>query len=104
MRSRASGSRGTRSPSSSSWRKQTSSARASRSCDVRNPMAAPHEAPIREEPKTLPFWMRLIAAVQTEVAGIHPRLHAYNVAAGLLPLRASGELRARLLRLIGVEV
>jgi maltose O-acetyltransferase len=67
-------------------------------------MARPNQAPVREEPKDLPFWMRFLTAVQTEVGGIHPRLHAYNVAAALLPLRASGELRARLLRLVGVEV
>jgi maltose O-acetyltransferase len=58
----------------------------------------------RFEPKAAPLWKRAFAAVQTEVVGIHPRLHAYNLAAGLLPLRASAELRARLLRLAGFSV
>jgi maltose O-acetyltransferase len=64
----------------------------------------PNGAPVREEPKHQPLWRRAIDAVQTEVVGIHPRLAAYNLAAGLLPLRASGELRAQLLRLAGFSV
>ena len=58
----------------------------------------------RVEPKHLPAWQRALIAVQTEVVGIHPRLHAYNLASALLPVRASGELRAKLLRLTGVSV
>ena len=64
----------------------------------------PNGAPVREEPKHQPLWRRAIDAVQTEVVGIHPRLVAYNLAAGMLPLRASGELRAQLLRLTGFSV
>lgn len=58
----------------------------------------------RPEPKDLPAWRRALIAVQTEVVGIHPRLHAYNLAASLLSPRAGGELRAQLLRLTGIEV
>jgi acetyltransferase-like isoleucine patch superfamily enzyme len=58
----------------------------------------------RVEPKDLPSWKRALIALQTEVVGIHPRLHAYNVAAGLLPPRTGGELRARLLRLAGFAI
>jgi maltose O-acetyltransferase len=58
----------------------------------------------RIEPKDLPAWRRALIALQTEVVGIHPRLHAYNFAAGLLPPRTSGELRAKLLRLTGVSL
>jgi maltose O-acetyltransferase len=65
---------------------------------------SPDETGVRGEPKTLPLWKRALDAVQTEVVGIHPRLHAYNLAAGLLPLRASAELRAQLLRLTGFTV
>jgi maltose O-acetyltransferase len=57
----------------------------------------------RLEPKDWPIWRRALRAVETEVIGIHPRLHAYNVAARLLPL-AAGELRARLLRIAGFHV
>jgi len=58
----------------------------------------------RVEPKDQPIWRRVLLAAHTEVVGIHPRLHAYNLAANLLPPRASGELRARLLRLTGALV
>ncbi|HKY39988.1 MAG TPA: acyltransferase [Polyangiaceae bacterium] len=58
----------------------------------------------RGEPKRLPVWQRVLIAMRNEVVGIHPRLHAYNVAAGLLPPRASGLLRARLLRLVGFQL
>jgi maltose O-acetyltransferase len=58
----------------------------------------------RIEPKDQPFWRRFWAAVTTEVVGIHPRLHLYNTLAGLLPARASGDLRAGLLRRVGFEV
>jgi acetyltransferase-like isoleucine patch superfamily enzyme len=51
-----------------------------------------------------PAWQRAAVALRNEVVGIHPRLHAYNLAARLLPARASGELRARLLRLVGFSV
>jgi acetyltransferase-like isoleucine patch superfamily enzyme len=51
-----------------------------------------------------PAWRRAAVALKNEVVGVHPRLHAYNLAARLLPARASGELRARLLRLVGFEV
>ncbi|HTQ03953.1 MAG TPA: acyltransferase [Polyangiaceae bacterium] len=58
----------------------------------------------RFEPKDMPLWRRALHAMQTEVYGIHPRLHAYNFASGLLPPRASSELRGRLLRLAGFRV
>jgi maltose O-acetyltransferase len=58
----------------------------------------------RVEPKNLPLWQRAWSALQTEIIGIHPRLHAYNLASTLLPPRAPGELRARLLRLAGFRV
>jgi maltose O-acetyltransferase len=58
----------------------------------------------RVEPKDLPFWRRAWTAVTTEVVGIHPRLHLYNALSGLLPTRASGELRAALLRKVGFQV
>lgn len=62
------------------------------------------ETETRVEPKDLPFWRRAWAAITTEVVGIHPRLHVYNTLAGLLPVRASGELRASLLRKAGFRV
>lgn len=43
-------------------------------------------------------------ALATEVGGVHPSLHAYNLAAKLLPTGTSGALRARLLRFVGFEV
>jgi maltose O-acetyltransferase len=58
----------------------------------------------RYEPKNAPAWRRLLLAVQTEFVGIHPRLHAYNLAARLVPLGAPGDVRARLLRLAGFSV
>lgn len=58
----------------------------------------------RFDPKALPAWQRLLTALRNEVVGIHPRLHVYNLAAGLLPPRASGKLRARLLRAAGFQV
>jgi len=58
----------------------------------------------RYEPKNEPAWRRLLLAVRTEFVGIHPRLHAYNLAARLVPLGAPGEVRARLLRLAGFSV
>jgi maltose O-acetyltransferase len=58
----------------------------------------------RVEPKDFPFWKRALIAVSTEFVGIHPRLHAYNLAARLLPARSSGALRARLLRQVGFDV
>src|SRR4051812_32676721 len=51
-----------------------------------------------------PAWRRAAVALRNEVVGLHPRLHAYNLAVRLLPARASGELRARLLRLVGFSV
>jgi maltose O-acetyltransferase len=58
----------------------------------------------RVEPKDLPVWRRVLIALSTEVVGIHPRLHAYNLLVGLLPPRGSGELRASLLRKVGFQV
>lgn len=58
----------------------------------------------RFEPKDLPVWRRAILAARTEIVGIHPRLHAYNLAASLLTVRASAALRAKLLRLAGFQV
>jgi maltose O-acetyltransferase len=54
------------------------------------------------EPKDLPTWQRVLIALQT--VGIHPRLHAYNIATNLLPRRTRGGLRAKLLRGLGFEV
>jgi maltose O-acetyltransferase len=58
----------------------------------------------RYDPKQEPVWRRLLLAVQTEFVGIHPRVHAYNLAARLVPLGARGDVRARLLRLAGFSV
>jgi len=58
----------------------------------------------RVEPKHLPLWRRALIALDTEFVGIHPRLHAYNVATSLLPRRLGGSLRAQLLRRLGFEV
>jgi acetyltransferase-like isoleucine patch superfamily enzyme len=58
----------------------------------------------RFEPKHLPLWRRALIALATEFVGIHPRLHAYNLATGLLPRRTSGRLRADLLRGLGFSV
>jgi maltose O-acetyltransferase len=62
------------------------------------------DEPVREEPKDQPMWLRALAAVQTEVVGIHPRLQLYNLASNLLPVRASHELRAKLMRLAGFQL
>jgi maltose O-acetyltransferase len=75
---------------------------ASRSCVTNN--SHPMTSTPRLEPKALPAWRRALIALHTELVGIHPRLHLYNVAAGLLPERTNGEARARLLRLAGFEV
>jgi len=58
----------------------------------------------RVEPKDQPLWTRLLTALDIETAGIHPRLHTYNLVAQLLPPRTAGSLRARLLRLAGFAV
>jgi maltose O-acetyltransferase len=58
----------------------------------------------RFDPTSQPLWRRAVEVVLTEFAGLHPRLHAYNVAAELLPASAAGGLRARLLRLAGFDV
>lgn len=58
----------------------------------------------RFEPKHQPAWRRALHALATEVVGVHPSLHAYNLAAKLLPSRTRGALRARLLRLAGFRV
>lgn len=60
--------------------------------------------PARLEPKDDPAWLRALRAVRGEMVGFHPRLQAYNAASRLLPLRSSGDLRARLLRLAGFSV
>lgn len=58
----------------------------------------------RVEPKDQPLWRRFVAALQIEVDGIHPRLHAYNLLMKLLPPRTSGVARARLLELAGFAI
>jgi maltose O-acetyltransferase len=58
----------------------------------------------RFEPKHLPLWRRALIALETEFVGIHPRLHAYNLATSILPRRTSGRLRADLLRKLGFTV
>ena len=58
----------------------------------------------RPEPKVQPLWRRALLALQVEVVGFHPRVHLYNMAAGLLPERTNGETRAQLLRLAGFDV
>lgn len=58
----------------------------------------------RFEPKNLPLWRRALIAVQTEFAGVHPRLHVYNMASSVLPRHANGLLRANLLRGLGFGV
>lgn len=60
--------------------------------------------PERFEPKHLPLWRRALIAFETEFVGIHPRLHAYNLATSLLPRRTGGRLRADLLRKLGFTV
>jgi maltose O-acetyltransferase len=51
-----------------------------------------------------PVWRRAASALRNEFVGVQPRLHAYNLAARLLPARASGALRAALLRVVGFRV
>ena len=58
----------------------------------------------RVEPKDQPLWRRAMVALSTEVRGVHPRLHAYNLAAKLLPVRTSGVLRSHLLRAVGFRI
>jgi acetyltransferase-like isoleucine patch superfamily enzyme len=58
----------------------------------------------RVEPKQHPLWQRFLTAIQNEVVGIHPRLHAYSVAASVLSPRGSGLFRAKLLRLAGFQL
>jgi maltose O-acetyltransferase len=58
----------------------------------------------RFDPKALSVWRRALIALETQVVGIHPRLHAYNIATSLLPRRTSGLLRANLLRRLGFTV
>jgi maltose O-acetyltransferase len=58
----------------------------------------------RVEPKDLPLWRRVLIAARTEIGGIHPRLQLYNAAAAALPPRASGALRAKLLRVTGFPI
>jgi maltose O-acetyltransferase len=58
----------------------------------------------RVEPKYQPAWQRFLVALQTEVVGVHPRLHAYNLIASVLPPRGAGALRAKLFGLSGVRV
>ncbi|HYP91147.1 MAG TPA: acyltransferase [Polyangiaceae bacterium] len=60
--------------------------------------------PPRVDPKHLPLWRRALIAFETEFVGIHPRLHAYNLATSLLPRRTGGRLRANLLRGLGFKV
>jgi maltose O-acetyltransferase len=58
----------------------------------------------RYEPKERAIWQRAWSAFETQFAGIHPRLHAYNIATSLLPRNTGSQLRARLLRKLGFEV
>jgi len=47
---------------------------------------------------------KLVGLLRTETWGLHPRLHAVNLAASLLPRRGSGEKRARILTLAGFRI
>lgn len=58
----------------------------------------------REEPKERAAWLRAMSALAIQFVGIHPRLHAYNVATSLLPLNSGNRLRATLLRGLGFDV
>ena len=58
----------------------------------------------RGEPPYIPLWKRALIVLQEELVGVHPRLHAYNIAASMLPSRGAGELRAKLLRSSGVAI
>jgi maltose O-acetyltransferase len=51
-----------------------------------------------------PMWKRIAEAVKTEVWGLHPRLHAFSIAANALPRRVGHGARARLLNLVGFSV
>lgn len=57
----------------------------------------------RKDPKQEPAWKRVLHAMSTEVIGVHPRLHAYNALARLLPI-GSGEQRAALFRGMGFKL
>jgi acetyltransferase-like isoleucine patch superfamily enzyme len=58
----------------------------------------------RVDPSQQPLWRRVLLALDTEVVGLHPRLQAYNVAASLLPSGTGGEIRARMLRVVGFQI
>lgn len=58
----------------------------------------------RGEPPYLPPWQRALNALEEELVGFHPRLHAYHLASGLLPPRGAAKLRAGLLRLTGASI
>ncbi|MDF3068166.1 MAG: hexapeptide repeat-containing transferase [Polyangiaceae bacterium] len=58
----------------------------------------------REEPKERAAWLRAMSALAIQFVGIHPRLHAYNVATSILPLNSGNRLRAKLLRGLGFDV
>ena len=58
----------------------------------------------RVEPKHRSVWLRALSALEIQFVGIHPRLHAYNIAAELLPRELGGGLRASLLRGVGFHI
>ena len=58
----------------------------------------------REEPKERAAWLRAASALALQFVGIHPRLHAYNIATSLLPRNTGSQLRAGLLRGLGFKV
>ncbi len=58
----------------------------------------------RFEPKDRAVWQRAWSAFEIQFVGIHPRLHAYNIATKLLPRNTGGQLRAQLLRGLGFQV
>src|SRR5215216_1907207 len=58
----------------------------------------------RGEPPYVPAWRRALNALEEELVGVHPRLHVYNVASGILPPRGAAKLRASLLRLTGASI
>ena len=58
----------------------------------------------REEPKERAAWLRALSALAIQFVGIHPRLHAYNIATSLLPRNTASQLRAGLLRGLGFDV
>jgi maltose O-acetyltransferase len=49
-------------------------------------------------------WQKLSELLLEEVTGIHPRLHALNAAASLLPRRAAGHARAKLYAAFGFRI